>query len=278
MKTPLPGESSGVFHFCFSTDPPPEDRRRNSEATELKSRPSDTNRRHFLMHRQASFDKVAFRPRDHLKPGRPARDDDERAARHAEIERRYAKPLKDCGDQRRIAILRRRDLENLCRASDVPEDGGLDWLDIAANHIAFIYREVDAKIAAILRWRARFTPMVEVGMARELAERVVADPRMPKADELAHRLGLTMVRRTELGITTIGATDCGKAARAALRRKRDAARHKALRAKAGAAPHSNSARCTKPWQVRGISRATYYRNRKKMRLMRPIRPQPTRSV
>lgn len=221
------------------------------------------------MHPQRSFDKAqvrakptpAYRPHDHLAPGRPARNDDERAARRAEIERRYAKPLKDCSDQRRIAVLRRRDLENLCRASDVPEDGGLDWLDIAANHLAFIHSKADAKIAAILRWRARFTPMVEVGTATELAERIIADPRMPKADELAHRLGLTMARRTELGITTIGAIDCGKAKRAALRRKRNNAAKRARRAKAGAAPHAMSVAKLKPWMALGISRATYYRHR-----------------
>lgn len=220
------------------------------------------------MHPAPNFDKTqartpapAYRPVDHLRPGRPARSDDERAVRHAEIERRYKQPLKNCSEQRRIAILRRCDLETLCRASDVPEDGGLDWLDIAANHIAFIYRKADAKIAAILRWRARFTPMVEVGAATELAWRVIANPRMPNADELAHRLGLTMARRTELGITTIGATDCDKGERAALRKERAAARESARRLATGAVPHATSARRTKPWQARGMSRATYYRNR-----------------
>lgn len=213
------------------------------------------------MHPQQSFGKPTFAPRDHLKPGRPARNEQERAAFHAEIERRYAKPLKDCSDQRRIAVMRRCDLETLCRASDVPADGGLDWLDIAANHIAFICRKADAKIAAILRWRARFTPMVEVGTATELAGRVIADPRMPKADELAHRLGLTMERRTELGITTIGATNCDRAKRKTRRRKLAAARGRARRAKGGAVPHATSARRAKPWAALGISRATYYRTR-----------------
>jgi hypothetical protein len=218
------------------------------------------------MHPQASFGKPrarksapAYCPVDHLKPGRPARNDEERAAHHAEIERRYSEPLKNCSEQRRIAILRRCDLEILCRASDVPEDGGLDWLDIAANHLAFIYRKTDAKIAAILKWRARFTPMVEIDTATKLAKRVIADPRMPNADTLGWRLGLTMERRAALGITTIGGIGSTKAKRAASRKERNNAAKRASRAKAGAASHATSEARTKPWIKLGISRRTYYR-------------------
>jgi hypothetical protein len=215
------------------------------------------------MHPRASFGKSTFTPHDHLRPGRPARNDEERAARHAEIERRYRQPLKDCSEQRRIAVLRRRDFETFCRASDVPDDGGLDWLEIAANHLAFIYSKPGAMVAAVLRWRERFTPMVAVGTATELAERVIADPCMPKADELAHRLGLTMEMRTALKITTIGAVDMNKAERAALRRERNNAAKRARRAKAGAAPHAASAARSEPWKAFGISRRTYYRKVKR---------------
>jgi hypothetical protein len=131
--------------------------------------------------------------------------------------------------------------------------------------IPFICCKADAKIAAVLRWRARFTPMIEVGTAMELAERVIADPRMPKADELGHRLGLTDARRTELGITTIGGIDCDKAKRKARRRKRAAARERARRAKTRAAPHAASKAQTKPWIDDGVSRRTYFRRQREKR-------------
>jgi hypothetical protein len=107
--------------------------------------------------------------------------------------------------------------------------------------------------------------MIEVGTATELAERVIADPRMPTADELGHRLGLTDARRTELGITTIGGIDCDKAKRKARRRKRAAARERARRAKTRAAPHAASKAQTQPWIDDGVSRRTYFRKQRAKR-------------
>ncbi|QIG97524.1 hypothetical protein [Bradyrhizobium sp. 6(2017)] len=211
------------------------------------------------MHPHNSFGKSRFTPTDHLKPGRPARNDDERAARHAEIERRYGKKaLKNCSAQRRIAVVRLHDLEALCRASEIPADDGWNWLTIAANHIAFVYRKPAAQLAAAVAWGRRFTPL-PLNAVKVLAEQAIAEPCMPTADKLAEQLQLDYATRMSLGITTIGAIDCDKAKRAALRRNRAADRESARRAKAGAVPHSNSAERTKPWLALGISRRTYYR-------------------
>jgi hypothetical protein len=159
----------------------------------------------------SSFGKPAFAPRDHLKPGRVARNEQERARQLAEIEARHTKPRKNANPQRRIALLRMYDLENLCRASDVPDDGGWEYLTTAAHQIAFIYRKADAKIAAIVAWGRRFTPSIPADRAKLLAERVIANPRLPSADKLGWRLRLTVEMRTALGITTIGAIGTTKA-------------------------------------------------------------------
>jgi hypothetical protein len=211
------------------------------------------------MHPAASFGKTSFAPRDHLKPGRPPRNDAERAACHAEIARRYAKKaLKNCSAQRRIAVVRLHDLKTLCRASEIPADDGWNWLTIAANHIAFIYRKPAAQLAAAVAWGRRFTPL-PLNVVKVLAEQAIAKPCMPTADKLAEQLQLDYATRMSLGITTIGAIDCDKAKRAALRKKRNNAAKRVSRAKAGAVPHANSAERTKPWIKLGISRRTYYR-------------------
>src|SRR4051812_7338082 len=163
------------------------------------------------MHPHRSFGKSTFTPRDHLKPGRPARNGDERAARRAEIEARYKESRKNDNPHRLIALLRMYDLEKLLRLSDLPDDGGWEHLTIAANHIAFIYRRADAKIAAIIAWGRRFTPKIPIERAKLLAERIVVSPCLPSADKLGWRLGLTMEKRAALRITTIGAIGTTKA-------------------------------------------------------------------
>jgi hypothetical protein len=204
--------------------------------------------------------KPTFRPHDHLKPGRPATNDEERARLRAEVARRYAdKERKRENPFRHIALLRMHDLQNLCRASDVPDDGGWEHLTTAANHIAFIYRKDAAKIAAIVTWSRRFTPSIPTDKAKLLAERIIAEPHMPTADKLGWRLGLTMEKRTELGITTIGATGMTKADRAALRKKNHAEAMRQRRAAQSSGKPRGRPSKGKPWEALGISKATYYR-------------------
>jgi hypothetical protein len=138
------------------------------------------------------------------------------------------------------------------------DDAGHDDIFVMANHLAHL----DAPDRRIVTWLRRWAPWHGDDQTDELIEMVVPRPMKWRADALAQRIGLDYATRTRLGITTIGAIDCGKAKRAALRKKRAAARERARRAKAGAAPHATSEARVKPWKARGISRATYYRNRK----------------
>jgi hypothetical protein len=89
-----------------------------------------------------------------------------------------------------------------------------------------------------------------------LINRVLAKPLRWTADTLAWRIGLTDATRTLLKITTIGATDCNKAQRAERRRQQDASAHRARRA----ARHRRGQ--GQPWELQGISRATWYRRGK----------------
>jgi hypothetical protein len=83
------------------------------------------------------------------------------------------------------------------------------------------------------------------------------------ADELAHEIGLDDATRTHLKITTIGAIDCDKRQREQRRKRKRKLDARARRAQAGAKPHVQSAERRMPWIKAGISRRTYYYNRKK---------------
>lgn len=138
------------------------------------------------------------------------------------------------------------------------DDAGLDDIFVMANHLAHL----DAPDQKIMTWLRRCAPWHDDHNTAALIRAVTLKPLKWRADALAQRLGLDFATRTRLKITTIGAIDCGKTKRKTRRRKNDAARHRALRAKAGAKPHSSSVAKTKPWTALKISRATYYRHLK----------------
>ena len=95
---------------------------------------------------------------------------------------------------------------------------------------------------------------------------MIAKPLRWRADKLAARLGLTDAERRRLRITTIGAVDKARDARQAERtaRKREAEklRRQAQGVRNRAEYQAGSANRTKPWLACGISRATWYRQRR----------------
>jgi hypothetical protein len=137
------------------------------------------------------------------------------------------------------------------------DDAGLDDIFVMANHLAHLNKP-DRRIAA---WLQRWAPWYGDDRTAALIRAVMSKPEKWRADALAQRLNLDYATRMRLKITMVGAVDCGKAKRAALRRKRNNAAKRARRAKAGAASHATSAAKTKPWVAFGISRRTYYRRR-----------------
>jgi hypothetical protein len=92
------------------------------------------------------------------------------------------------------------------------------------------------------------------------------------ADQLAARLGVSMVLRNKLALTVIGAIDCDKESRSARRKARKLARDKerqqqrrrAKGAKLRAEYEARALSRTKPWVAEGISRRTWERRRNKL--------------
>ena len=107
------------------------------------------------------------------------------------------------------------------------DDAGLDDIFVIANHLAHL-AEPDQRIRA---WLRRWAPWHGDDRTVALIRAVTSKPLKWRADALAQRLGLDYATRTRLGITTIGAIDCGKVKRATLRRKRNNAAKRASRAK-----------------------------------------------
>ena len=208
-----------------------------------------------------------LRPRSTIgDPAKATSLDRVKASRHAEVGRRYAwQALQRCkgnSPERIRNLVRLRELERFYRhrwGYFLPDDdAGREDLEIAANHIAGLHGEVEKHIIA---WAARWCPWMSHDEAKELAQRVTANPRRYKAATLGWRLSLTEIERTRLAITTIraaGMTDESmKARRQRLARERKT-RWLQRKRMAKAKPISHQ----KPWQACGISRATWYRRRK----------------
>lgn len=198
------------------------------------------------------------------------------AAKHNEIAVRYAwmtrEQLHRRGSKKLIARLRMREIERLFvhRYGDrLPnDDAGMEDLLLAANQIAQMDGNAEDHI---LRWALDWAPWVydRKDIAPVLFARgIAANPRRYKADTLASLLNLTMSTRTALGITTIGAVDCNKQQRLELRRERKRTYAEVRRRANGAKPRAQyeaeSLSRTKPWEVMGMSRSTWYAKGKPM--------------
>jgi hypothetical protein len=143
------------------------------------------------------------------------------------------------------------------------DDAGRDDLAVALNHLACLAHP-RKHIAA---WIETWAPWLTAGEQRDIVPAILANPQRWKADALAWRLRLTMEQRTMLGITTIGAIDLARAARLKRRNKLERERRTRNRRVQGAKPRrqyeQESISRTKPWEAEGISRAQWYRNRKR---------------
>ncbi len=204
---------------------------------------------------------MLYRERTHLPPATAA----DKAKRHREIARLYAWQRRSRrGFTRRatlIMLVRLRELERLFafRYGDTlpNDDSERDDLIVAAHTIAALEGDVAA-------WARQWAPWFTAAEIRKLVAST-ATPSKFSAATLAWRLHLTDAERTALKITTIGAVDVTKAERLARRKQRKAARKAARRREAGAKPQASSLSRTKPWQAAGMSRATWYRQRRKSR-------------
>lgn len=166
-----------------------------------------------------------------------------------------------------LVALRLNDLAKLFRGRYghvLPDDdAGRDDLFVAVNHLACLphpQKPIDC-------WLEIWAPWLTVKERHDLVGAALISPMRWKADALAWRLRLTAADRAALGITTIGAIDENRAARAKRRklqaRKRMQAYRKAKGSKSRAAYEGQSAEQAAPWLDAGISRATWFRRRKR---------------
>lgn len=160
--------------------------------------------------------------------------------------------------------LRLRDLNALLTArygEVLPnDDAGRDDARIVCHHLAqYADGNPARRIQSWVRLRA---PWMTVAELEALTVECLTRPRRWRADRLAWKLRLTERDRAALRITTIGAIDCGKAARTKRRRQADIDRKRQQRQAAGAKPQAASNARIQPWKQLGISRATWYRKGK----------------
>jgi hypothetical protein len=175
---------------------------------------------------------------------------------HREIARRYARKRRTPTVKQSVRI---RELDRLFEyryGKTLPnDDSGYDDAFVMACHLAHL-AEGPARITCWMQMKAPWLIGDDLASLIEMATRRRT---MWKADALADRLNLDYETRQLLGIGTIGAIDFRKRSRTALRRKKDAERKRASRAKAGVKPQAQSARRQQPWKQLGISRTSYYR-------------------
>jgi hypothetical protein len=186
--------------------------------------------------------------------------------RRAEIERRYKQKKADKPPisltALRIAELRRLFLARYGRTLP-DDDAGRDDVLVMAHHLA--RRQGDAA-KAIRSWIELQAPWMTSTETDVTVAAVLARPLKWRADKLAGRLRLTEAERRRLRICTIGAIDMTKAERKEARKLRQRQRDRVRRRARGAKPRhhyeASSISRAKPWLALGISRATWYRQRR----------------
>jgi hypothetical protein len=139
------------------------------------------------------------------------------------------------------------------------DDAGRDDAFVMAAHLA---RRPDAE-HRITKWLSLCCPWMGEDETRELMARACSKQWRWTADKLAIRLRLTEAERRWLGITTIGAIDLTKEERARRRQDRTNQQkeltHRSKGAKSRTDYETNSATRTKPWELLGMSRRSWYR-------------------
>lgn len=152
-----------------------------------------------------------------------------------------------------------------CRYGEVlpDDDAGRDDATIMCHHLAALHGDPRPKVMGFLELRCPWMPIAE---AKALLVETIAKPRRWRADKLAWRLRLTHADRATLKITTIGSIDKAKSQRWRERKERTRLAKEERRRAAGAkarVEYLATVRSGQPWKALGISRATWFRRRKR---------------
>jgi hypothetical protein len=165
----------------------------------------------------------------------------------------------------RFDHIRRREIERLARHLDAANTEDLtQYLIVWARH----NRQSNDPIWAIRNAALR---MGRQGMsdseASAISQEAAAFHKAMSADDVALELGVTWAQRQALSLTTIGAVNMSKEARKEIRRIRDKVAKEKKRRAAGVQPRakyeSYSLSATQPWKGENMSRAAWYKARRK---------------
>lgn len=151
-------------------------------------------------------------------------------AKLAEIHGRYRR-ASNKRTKAQMSSLRIAELNRLFKArhgEQLPDTTeGRQMVAIAAQHLVQLS---GAPQKRLMDWCSIRAPWLTVAEIEATLAQVATHPRSWKADSLAWLLKLTYADRQALKITTIGAIDCNKAQRAALRKTKDKLRKRTYRA------------------------------------------------
>ncbi len=155
------------------------------------------------------------------------------------------------------------------------DDAGREDLRILLNLKARCYYP-QRRMQALLREIELTAPWMTGAEAEKLAAEIAADPLTFKSDALGRELNLDWRTRERLRVWQIGAVDMDAEARKERRKLRHRERMQRTRKAKGAKPRAEyegkSLSATRPWEAEGISRAKWYRQRRRDP-MRQVRAQ-----
>lgn len=190
-----------------------------------------------------------------------------KAAQHRLIAIRYRSAEREAKEGRRgrrpkVCNLRLSEVERIYQGRfgkmlpDNPD--GRAALRIVAECIALKAGAVP-NITGFIRARAPWA----LPEAESVAAAAIEAAHWLSADEMAWRIGLSLVEHDTLGIRTIGIVGLNKRQRKARqkdkKKKRETERRRARGAQPRAEYETNSVSRAKPWEALGISRRTWYR-------------------
>lgn len=111
-------------------------------------------------------------------------------------------------------------------------------------------------------WIELWCPTLDPDEQAQIVTDAAAKRTFWRADAIARLLDVTMNERTVLGLRTVGAIDCDKRQRTLARKQRDRDRKRAARAAASKRRPVSVAKI-EPWTEAGLSRATWFRRKKR---------------
>jgi hypothetical protein len=162
--------------------------------------------------------------------------------------------------------IRRREIERLAKHL-----GAADTEDFDRFLIAWYWHNPQSNypIEALIEAARRTGGKLTKAQASAITKEASITPQYRTADGLGRFLGLKHDVRQKLRITTIRGTNVGKGALKELRKRKARVSQEARRRANGSRPRAeyeaNSLSATKPWEKEGMSKTTWYRNKRRTR-------------